>query len=140
MVYIKYENLPDFCQHYSAVGHDIQRYKFFNREDNCNEDDMSNARTVGRRRTTDRRWFVEREANNEPVVVSKTSEQLHNMALNEILEAYEDIFAKDNHPKEKHSWAYEMDSIDEEDGVSHVLATPCMVEVHQTPAGMHTDG
>lgn len=48
------------------MGHDIERCRFFNREENCIGDNMFNARPVGRRPANEKRRFMEHEANNEP--------------------------------------------------------------------------
>lgn len=137
MVFMEFENIPDFCNHCSVVGHDIQRCKYFNRDENKN-DNRANSRAADRRPVNERRRFVERAENIEPAVL-ENSDQLQTIALNEILQAYDDDFTREEQLRERRSWADDTDSVEEDVNVAHVSATPSVVaeDEHQMPIVAH---
>lgn len=93
MTYVGYENLPEFCEHCQAVGHSYSQLlndegRRSGRQEQSHTQERTQQNQEFRRRTNQNN---DRTQRIEVVSEEETEEQLHNTALNVILQSYDQL-------------------------------------------------
>lgn len=120
LTYMEYENLPEFCRNCAAVGHDVSRCKsVLNPTEN-----RPAPRPQNQHVRRDPRRDIQHPVMGGDVSDSDDSECLRNVAVNTIMQSYDNAFWKNNQEAHNFFAGAEEDDTIHDDPISHVSETP----------------